>query len=176
MVACSRARASSRAMLSSPVLTDASWAITLARSSCVAGKAGASTGLTSRSPAEASTVELVLTSAVESESAGPRGRLSRSRTLASSEKLLRMIRPLAPLLLWVDEDIALCSRSGHGDGRDKIVVGHRRWQYDAHRMDRGNGPPMSDDQGLRTLVVVAAEGTGSEWRDGLLGFFLRRVR
>src|SRR6266849_789648 len=86
--------------------------------------------------------------AASSESAGPGGRLWRSRTSASSEKLLSVIEPLAPLL-FLEEDI--------------VVL--RKWER-----------PWSDqwdcDQCLRTLAVPRAEGTCFERDDGSLGFFL----
>src|SRR5207302_1619042 len=120
-VACWRARASWRAMVSRPALMLASWAMTLARSRCAAAvEAGSSaTTLDSVSAGVLSTVTAVSSTA----SGGPGGRLSRSRTLASSEKLLRMIDPLVPLLFLpvLDEDIVIAPEQGNGRGQARNV-------------------------------------------------------
>src|SRR6266568_2131965 len=106
MVACSRARASWRAIVSRPELTLASWAIRLARSSWV-DAIGDGSSMTGDSVwAVTDSIGLVVSSSV---SGGPGGRLWRSRTVASSAKLLRVIEPLVPLLFLpvLDEDIVI---------------------------------------------------------------------
>ena len=76
-----------------------------------------------------------------SVSGGPGGRLSRSRTLASSEKLLRVIEPLVPLvplvpLLFLDEDIVSAPEQGNDrDLTGKSLSGHGQALYDVHRLD-----------------------------------------
>jgi hypothetical protein len=50
------------------------------------------------------------------ESAGPGGRLLRSRTVANSEKLFSVIGPLVPLLL-LDDNIVVALGEGNGDCR-----------------------------------------------------------
>src|SRR5712691_8078615 len=137
MVACSRARASWRAIVSRPELTLASWAIRLARSRCAGELEGAwLSTVDSESAREVSSALSVLSllSMLSSTSGGPGGRLSRSRTLASSEKLLRVIEPLVPLLFLplLDEDIVLLPEGNGNDPTRKSLLGHGRALYDVH--------------------------------------------
>src|SRR5579859_6898869 len=71
---------------------------------------------------------------------GPGGRLSRSRTSASWAKLFSVMEPLLPLLLEVD--IVTAPEDGNALTRhEKSLSGHGQTHYDAHWMDRANGPP-----------------------------------
>src|SRR5712692_9861977 len=111
MVACSRARASWRAIVSRPELTLASWAIRLARSIWV-DAIGDGCSMTAGSVSVV--VESMALGVSSSVSGGPGGRLSRSRTPASSEKLLSVIEPLLRLLFLpsLNEDIVIAPEQG----------------------------------------------------------------
>src|SRR5579859_8182927 len=111
MVACSRARASWRAIVSTPADTLASWAIRLARRPSVDAIGGGSSMTGVSVWVVAGSLALVVSSAMLG---GPGGRLSRSRTLASSAKLLRVIEPLVPLLFLplLNEDIVVLPEMG----------------------------------------------------------------
>src|SRR6266699_2288942 len=113
MVACSRARASWRAIVSRPELTLASWAIRLARSTWVDAIGDGSSMTGGSVSVVAGSMALGVSS---SASGGPGGRLSRSRTLASSAKLLRVFEPLMPLLFLpsLNEDIVIAPEDGNG--------------------------------------------------------------
>jgi hypothetical protein len=103
------ARASWRAIVSSPEPTSASREIKVARS----GGAGVGVRASSIDIDSVAIASLSIVPALgKSESLGPGGRLSRSRTSASCPKLLRVIVPLLPLLL--EEGIVADSRNGNG--------------------------------------------------------------
>src|SRR6266568_7116146 len=175
MVACSRARASWRAIVSRPELTPASWAIRLARSTWVDG-IGDGSSLTGGSVRVlAGSMALAISSSV---SGGPGGRLSRSRTLASSAKLLSVIEPSVPLLFLplLDEDIVMLPEMGTAVARqEKSLWGHGQALYDVHRLDcRKQSNRWVMIRPLRALTVARAEGTCLEWNDSLLGFLLCR--
>src|SRR6266851_7379646 len=148
MVACSRARASWRAIVSRPELTLASWAIRLARSTWVdaIGDGSSMTGGSVWVVAES--MALAVSS---SASGGPGGRLSRSSTVASSAKLLRVIEPLVPLLFLplLDEDIVVLPEMGTAVTRQENPC---RVTASGFTMPIGwtalTVQPMGDDQGF----------------------------
>src|SRR6266851_433571 len=136
MVACSRARASCRAIVSRPELTLASWAIRPARSTWVDAIGDGSSMRGGSVSVVAGSMVLAVSS---SASGGPGGRLSRSRTPASSEKLFSVIEPLVPLLFLplLDKDIVVAPEQGDGRGpTGKSLSDHGQRQYDAHRVGR----------------------------------------
>ena len=82
---------------------------------------------------------------------------------------------MVPLPFLVDEDIVVLPKKGTAvPTRKSLSV-----TASGSTMPIGWTAPtvhqMGDDQGLRTLVVVAAEGTGLERNHRLLGFVLCRV-
>jgi hypothetical protein len=165
MVACSRARASWRAIVSRPELTLASWAIRLARSGCVGGVAGAWSA--TLDPASAAWCRRCRRSG-RRRGGGPGERLWRSGRLASSAKLLSVIEPFVPLLL-LDEYFVIAPEHGNGCGpRRGIVVESRpaavRCPSDGLVASSSDG----DHQGLRTPVVFRPRGLARQASGGQL--------
>ena len=106
----------------------------------------------------AGSMALAISSSV---SGGPGGRLSRSRTLASSAKLLRVIEPLVPLLFLpvLDEDIVVLPEMGTAVIRQENPC---RVTASGFTMSTGwaalTVQPMDDDQAYEPWLLLRPRG------------------